>query len=120
MKAIAFTNSKIIHLTKKFVSQYSYVIDTTFKTNKCHLLLLACISIDNTDKKNFLLVYIVNESANVFRFVNNVLAELIFYNISSPTVCIRNFTTNLQNTVFHFNKQEMTAAAETKWNAKLC
>ena len=96
MKVIAFINSEMICLIRRFVNQYSYVIDITFGTNKCHLLLLACVGIDNTNETfPFLLAYIVSDSANVFRFVNNVLAELIFYNISGPAVCIGNFAISL-------------------------
>ena len=111
----------MIHLVRKFISQYNYVIDITFKTNKCCLLLLAYVGINNTDETfSFLLVYIVSESTDIFRFVNNVLAELIFYDISSPAVYIGNFATSLQSTMFHFNKQKIAAAAETKQDTKLC
>ena len=83
--------------------------------------MLTCVGIDNTNETfPFLLVYIVSESADIFRFVNNVLAELIFYNISGPAVCIGDFATSFQSAMFYFNKQKIMAAVETKQDAELC
>ena len=62
--------------------------------NKYYLFLLIYVGINNTNEIFFLLIYIVNKSADIFRFVNNVLAELIFYDISGLIICIGNFATS--------------------------
>ena len=78
-KVIVFTNSEMIRLAKRFVSEFTYVIDATFGTNRHRLPLLALVGIDNTDTTfPFLLAYIVSESAETFRFVNNFLTEVVF------------------------------------------
>ena len=121
VKAIAFTNSEILRLARGFVSGFSYIIDTTFGINKRRLPLLACVSIDNTDETfPFLLYYIVSESAEIFKFVNNILTELAFYNVPGPAVCIEDFAAGLQIAMLDFNEQETTAAAEQGRKAEIC
>ena len=121
IKAIAFANSEMIRLARLFVSGFVYMIDVTFGTNKRRLPLLTCVGIDNTDETfPFLLAYIVSESAETFRFMNNMLTELVFYNIPSAAVCIGDFAGGLQSAMSDLNEQEATAAAADGREAELC
>ena len=121
IKAFAFTNSEMIRLGRRFVSEFGYIIDATFGTNKYRLPLLVCVGIDNTDTTfPFLLAYVVGESAEIFTFVNNILTELIFHDIPAPKVCIGDFAAGLRSARLDFNEQELAAAEAAERTAELC
>jgi len=58
------------------------------------------------------LVYINSESADIFAFVNDLLTELIFYDIPGPRVCIGDFAAGLRAAMADFNVKEKAAAEE--------
>ena len=66
VKAVVFSNSEMVRLAKRYVSELIYTVDATFGTNNRRLPLLALVGIDSTDTSfPFLLAYIVAESTDI-------------------------------------------------------
>ena len=119
--AIAFINAEMIRSARKYVSEYAYIVDAIFRTNR-RLSLLVLVGIDSTDSIfPFSLAYIVSESAETYIFINNMLTELIFFDkVPGPTVYISDFTAGLRIAMIEFNAQKLLAAEKEARVAQTC
>ena len=88
--------SQYIELTRRFISDFVYIVDTIFNTNKRNIPLVILTSITNTGRI-FLFAYyfIVLELAEAYIFIKEVLTKLIFYNRARPCVVLGDFVASL-------------------------
>ena len=93
---IFFCSSTQILLAKRFVSEFAYVTDATFGTNRRRLPLIILTGIAaNGHTFEFGYMFIVSESANAFKFLRDVLTELIFHDCPFPRTVIGDFAKGL-------------------------
>jgi len=88
--------SEQINLARRFVSEFCMQTDATFNINQLHLSLSIIVDIINISK-TFLLAFcfITSELTETFKFINTQLKKLMFYDCSSLTVIVRDFSKDL-------------------------
>ena len=111
LEDIFFTSSAQILLAKRFVSEFAYVIDATFGTNRRRLPLIIVNGITSTGHTfEFGYMFIVSESAKAFTFLKDVFTELIFYDCPLPKIVLGDFAAGLI-AVYGLSIDELTPGA---------
>ena len=111
----------MIDFARRFVSEFAYQLDATFNTNRERLPLEVLVGIDNTNHTfPFGLIFEISEATDIFRFINDTLTELIFYNVYGPRVQIGDFAAGLTKATVEFNEVEAAAAEEEDREPQLC
>jgi hypothetical protein len=96
LRDLFFCSSDQIKLARRFVSDFVYITDATFRTNKRRFPLSIMTGITNTGHIfQFGYIYIISESAVAFKFMENKLTELIFYDRPLPKIVLRDFAKGL-------------------------
>jgi hypothetical protein len=81
VRNIFFMSDEQIRLARRFVSGFMYKTDATFNTNTHQLPLSVIVGINNTDHTfPIAFMFITSESAKSFKFANECLTNLCFYN----------------------------------------
>jgi hypothetical protein len=80
VRDIFFMSDEQIRLTRRFVSGFMYKTDATFNTNTRQLPLSIMVRIDNTGHTfPMAFMFIISKSAKSFKFANECLTDLCFY-----------------------------------------
>jgi hypothetical protein len=83
IRDIFFISNKQIRMARRFVSGFLYKINATFNTNTRRLPLSVIVGIDNTGHMfPMAFMFITSESTKSFKFANEYLTDLCFYNYS--------------------------------------
>jgi hypothetical protein len=81
VRDIFFISDKQIRLTKRFISGFLYETDATFNINTRRLPLSIIVEIDNIGHTfPMAFMFITTKSVKSFKFVNECLTDLCFYN----------------------------------------
>ena len=96
IECIAWWTPEQIRIARRFVSRSLAQTDGTFNTNEKRLLLQCFISVDNTGKTfQFLQAFSTAESAEIIRFLLQILEDHYFYDCPGFVVLIGDFSTGL-------------------------
>ncbi|KAI9719104.1 MAG: hypothetical protein M1812_003734 [Candelaria pacifica] len=91
-----FCSEDEVRLARRYVSDFCYITDATFRTNKRRLPLAIYTGVTSTgDTFPFAYCYIVAESAESFKWQQDRLTELFFYDRAQPRVIIGDFAAGL-------------------------
>jgi hypothetical protein len=83
-------------MARRFVSSVVAQTDGTFNTNEKRLLLQCFVRVDNTGKTfQFLQAFSITESAEIIRFLLQILENYFFYDCPSFAVLISDFGSGL-------------------------
>ena len=83
-------------MARRFVSGFLYETDATFNTNTRRLPLSVMVGIDNTGHTfPMAFMFITSESAKSFKFANECLTDLCFYNCPQPSLICGDFSKGL-------------------------
>jgi hypothetical protein len=83
-------------MARRFVSGVVAQTDGTFNTNKKRLLLQCFVGVDNTGKTfQFLQAFSIAESAEIIRFLLQILEDHFFYDCPGFAVLMGNFGSGL-------------------------
>jgi hypothetical protein len=81
IRDIFFMSNKQIRMARRFISRFLYKTNATFNTNTRRLPLSVIVGIDNTGHTfPMAFIFITSESAKSFKFANECLTGLCFYN----------------------------------------
>ena len=96
VRDLFFCSSDQIKLARRFVSDFAYITDATFRTNRRRFPLSIVTGITNTGHTfQFGYMYILSESAVAFQFMEDVLTELVFHDRPLPKVVLGDFAKGL-------------------------
>jgi hypothetical protein len=96
IKDLFWITPEQICLGRRFVSGFMYETDATFNTNVLRLPLNVMVGVDNCGK-TFPLAYcyITSESAASFKWIAELLTDLVFYDCPEPKVIVGDFPKGL-------------------------
>ena len=96
LQDLFFCSSEQIELARRFVSEFVYITDVTFRTNRRRLPLTILTGITSTGSTfPFGYCFVIGESAESFKFQEEQLTDLMFYDRARPRVLIGDFAAGL-------------------------
>jgi hypothetical protein len=89
LKAVFFTNERLIRLARRFTPDWMIQVDGTFNTNKIRMPLINCLGVTNTSKSFvFAFAFVTSESADNWGFVLECLGQVVYNGLPFPRVVI--------------------------------
>jgi hypothetical protein len=115
IKAIAWWTPEQVRLGRRFVSSFAGVTDATFNVNERYMPLQVVYGVDNT-MTTFPLIqaFITSESADTFRFIDDILREHFFWDCPSMAVIIGDFAKGLTAAVAQLAAEQAMKAREAE------
>lgn len=89
LKAVFFTNDRLIRQARRFTPDWMIQVDGTFNTNKIRMPLIDCLGVSNTGKSFFFgFAFVTSESSENWGFLLQCLEQTVFAGLPLPRVVI--------------------------------
>jgi MULE transposase domain len=89
LKAVFFTNDRLIKQARRFTPDWMIQVDGTFNTNKIRMPLIDCLGVSNCGKSFiFAFAFVTSESRDNWGFILQCLEQTVFNGLPLPRVVI--------------------------------